>query len=70
MDLDGINHPSTSHVKRPGKRNVCFKIIAKLEGSGVANSVLSSVVESMEEYVSEVHENLKEQECCVCHKSQ
>ena len=30
-------------------------------GSGVANNVVSSVVESMEEYVNEVHENLKEQ---------
>lgn len=36
-----------------------FSIIAKLQGSGVANNVVLYVVESMEEYVNEVHESLK-----------
>lgn len=35
-------------------------IIAKLQSSGVANNVVQSVVESMEEYVNE-HTSLREQ---------
>lgn len=42
-------------------KDMCASIIAKLQGSGVASNVVLSVVESMEEYVSEVHANLKEQ---------
>lgn len=42
------------------KQKICASIIAKLQGSGVANNVVLSV-ESMEEYVNEVHANLKEQ---------
>lgn len=34
---------------------------AKLQGSGVANNVVLSVIESMEEYVNDAHANLKEQ---------
>lgn len=40
---------------------MCASIIAKFQGSGVANNVVLSVVENMEEYVSEVHADLKEQ---------
>lgn len=36
-------------------------IIAKLQSSGVANNVVQSVVESMEEYVNENHASLREQ---------
>lgn len=39
---------------------MCASIIAKLQGSGVANNVVLSYVESME-YVNEVHSSLKEQ---------
>ncbi len=61
MDLDVINQPSTSHMSKEQAKDMCASIIAKLQGSGVANSVVLSVVESMEEYVDEVHASLKGQ---------
>ena len=61
MDLDVSSQPSTSHMSKDQAKDMCASIIAKLQGSGVANNIVLSVVESMEEYVSEVHANLKEQ---------
>lgn len=61
MDLDVTSQPSTSHMSKDQAKDMCAAIIAKLQGSGVANNVVLSVVESMEDYVSEVHANLKEQ---------
>ena len=61
MDLDLINQPSTSGMSKDQAKHMCASIVAKLQGSGVANNVVLSVVESMEEYVNEVHANLKEQ---------
>ncbi len=60
MDLDVINQLSTSHMSKEQAKYMCASIIAKLQGSGVANSVVLSVVESMEEYVDEVHASLKD----------
>lgn len=42
-------------------KDMCALIIAKLQGNGVANSLVISVIESMEEYVSEVHAYVKKQ---------
>lgn len=61
MTLDMINQPATSHMSKDQAKDMCASIIAKLQGSGVANNVVLSVVETMEEYVNEVHESLKEQ---------
>lgn len=61
MDQDAINEPSTSLMSKDQAKDMCASIIAKLKGSGVANSVVLSVVESMEEYVDEIHANLEEQ---------
>ena len=61
MDLDLINQPSTSGMSKDQAKHMCASIVAKLQGSGVATNVVLSVVESMEEYVNEVHANLKEQ---------
>lgn len=61
IDLDLINQPSTSGMSKDQAKHMCASIIAKLQGSGVANTVVLSVVESMEEYVNEVHANLKEE---------
>lgn len=59
MDLDVIDQPSTSSMSRDHAKEMCASIIAKLQGSGVANNVVLSVVESMEEYVKyEVHADL------------
>ncbi|MGL5118496.1 MAG: hypothetical protein ACRC7H_04645, partial [Plesiomonas shigelloides] len=59
MDLDVINPPSS--VSKDQAKEMCASIIAKLQGSGVTNNVVLSVVESMEENVNEVHASLKEQ---------
>ncbi|XP_041825036.1 uncharacterized protein LOC121629374 [Melanotaenia boesemani] len=59
-DMD-LAQPSTSSMSNDQAKNMCASIVAKLQGGGVANSVVLSVVESMEEYVNEVHSNLKEQ---------
>ena len=64
MDQDLPNQQasgSASSISKDQSKEMCASIIAKLQGSGVANSVILSVVESMEEYVDEVHTNLKEQ---------
>ncbi|XDV45398.1 hypothetical protein PO909_013506 [Leuciscus waleckii] len=39
---------------------MCASIIAKLQGNGVANSVIMSVVESMEDFVTDFHTSLRE----------
>lgn len=57
MDLNVTSQPSSSHMSKDQAKDMCASIIAKLQGSGVANNVVLSVVESMEEYVSEVHAN-------------
>ncbi len=40
---------------------MCASVIAKLQGSGVSNNVILSVVESMEECLNEVHTSFKNQ---------
>lgn len=55
------NQPSTSQISKDKTKDMCASIIAKLQGSGVANNVVLSVIESMEEYVNDAHANLKEQ---------
>lgn len=50
---------SAANISKDQSKEMCASIIAKLQGSGVANNVILSVVESMEEYVDEVHINLK-----------
>lgn len=59
MDLDGINQRFTSHMSKDQAKEMCASGIAKSQGSGVLKNVVSSVVESMEEYVIEVQQNLK-----------
>lgn len=61
MDQDVINQPLKSHMSKDQAKAMCASVIAKLQGSGVANNVVLSVVESMEEYVNEIHANLKDQ---------
>lgn len=41
--------------------NICASIIAKLQGSGIANSVVSSVVSDLEELACELHSQVKRQ---------
>ncbi len=40
---------------------MCASVIAKLQGSGVSNNVILSVVESMEECLNEFHTSFKNQ---------
>ena len=40
---------------------MCASVIAKLQGSGVANTVILSVVESMEECLNDIHTSIKRQ---------
>lgn len=49
-----------SSVSRDGSREMCASIIAKLQGNGVANSLIMSVVESMEDFVDDFHTSLRE----------
>lgn len=42
-------------------QNICASIIAKLQGSGIANSVVSSVVGDLEELASGLHSQVKQQ---------
>lgn len=41
--------------------NICASIVAKLQGSGIANSVVSSVVSDLEEFASGLHSQVKQQ---------
>ena len=40
---------------------MCASVIAKLQGSGVANTVILSVVESMEECLNDIHTSITRQ---------
>ncbi|XP_056439497.1 uncharacterized protein LOC130376301 isoform X1 [Gadus chalcogrammus] len=42
-------------------KHMCASVIAKLQGSGVANTVILSVVESMEECLNDIHTSIKRQ---------
>ncbi|XP_030606887.1 uncharacterized protein LOC115795207 [Archocentrus centrarchus] len=53
--------PSTSFMSNEQAKDMCASVVAKLQGSGVSNNVVLSVVESMEDYVNELHKKLKEQ---------
>lgn len=53
--------PSTSFMSNEQAKDMCASVVAKLQGSGVSNNVVLSVVESMGDYVNELHKKLKEQ---------
>lgn len=57
---DNASLHERSSVSRDCSREMCASIIAKLQGNGVANSVIMSVVESMEDCVTDFHTSLRE----------
>lgn len=56
--ITDLPNPPVTHQM---STEMCVAVIAKLQGSGVANNVILSVVESMEELVNEVHTTIKSQ---------
>lgn len=49
-----------SSLSRDSSREMCASIIAKLQANGVANNLILSVIESMEDFVNDFHTNLRE----------
>ena len=62
-----MQNPESECLDGSGQRNqentenICATIIAKLQGSGIANSVVSSVVGDLEELASGLHSQVKQQ---------
>ena len=64
----GTQNPESECVEDNGSgqrnkentENICASIIAKLQGSGIANSVVSSVVGDLEELASGLHSQVKQ----------
>ncbi len=54
-------HEDLSNTDCSVSKKMCASVIAKLQGSGVSNNVILSVVESMEECLNEVHTSFKNQ---------
>lgn len=51
---------SNTDERKLRTQEMCASVIAKLQSSGVASNVITSVAENMEELVSELHSNIRE----------
>ena len=52
--------PTSTAGKKQNTQDMCASLIAKLKSSGVPTTVVSSVVENVEELVHELHSNIKD----------